>query len=70
MDLAAKALVSLRATGLLTDETMLRLLSIILPDFDVAAELKALAKQKPDEVNRMAQMSADDGNEEDGDDGD
>ena len=70
MDLAAKALVSLRATSLLTDETMLRLLSNVLPDFDVAAELKALATQRPDEVNRMAQMSADDGNEEDGDDGD
>jgi hypothetical protein len=69
MDLAAKALVSLRATSLLTDETMLRLLSHVLPDFDVAAELKALAAQRPDEVNRMAQMSADDGNDEDGDDG-
>ncbi len=72
MDLAAKALVSLRATSLLTDETMLRLLSHVLPDFDVAAELKALAAQKPDEINRMAQMSADDGddgNDEDSNDG-
>lgn len=69
MDLAAKALVSLRATSLLTDETMLRLLSHLLPDFDVAAELKALAAQRPDEVNRMAQMSADDGDDEEGDDG-
>jgi len=56
LDLAARALVSLRATGLLTDETMLRLLSNIVPNFDVAAELMALAKQKPDEVSRMAQM--------------
>jgi len=70
MDLAAKALVSLRATSLLTDETMLRLLSNVLPDFDVTAELKALAAQRPDEVNRMAQMSADDGDDEDGGDGD
>lgn len=63
MDLAAKALVSLRATALLTEETMLRLLSHILPDFDVAAELKALKAQRPDEVARMAAMAG--GNAED-----
>ena len=67
MDLAAKALVSLRATSLLTDETMLRLLSNVLPDFDVTAELKALAAQRPDEVNRMAALVTSD--EEDSNDG-
>lgn len=70
MDLAAKAVVTLGATRLLTDETLLRLLSHVLPDFDVAAEMKALAAQKPDEVGRMAQAAdntADD--TEDGDDG-
>jgi hypothetical protein len=69
LDMAAKALVSLRATSLLTNETMLRLLSAIVPDFDATAELAALAAQKPDEVARMAQMSADDDNEDDGDEG-
>lgn len=68
MDLAAKALVSLRATSLLTEETMLRLLSHVLPDFDVEAELKALKQQRPDEVSRMAQMAGGDADEE-GDDG-
>lgn len=72
LDLAARALVSLRATGLLTDKTMLRLLSNVLPDFDVEAELLALAKQKPDEVKRMAQAQMIDAgdDDEDGDDGD
>lgn len=70
LDLAARSLVSLRATGLLTDETMLRLLSSVLPDFDVEAELAALAKQKPDEVNRMAQMVDAGDDDEDGNDGD
>lgn len=70
MDLAAKAIVTLRATGLLTDETMLRLLSHVLPDFDVAAELKALAAQKPDEVERMAQAATDDGGDDADDEGD
>ena len=41
----ANAVVTLRATGLLTDETLLRLISHVLPDFDVEAELKALAQQ-------------------------
>jgi hypothetical protein len=72
MDLAAKAVVTLGATRLLTDETLLRLLSHVLPDFDVAAEMKALAAQKPDEVGRMAQAAdntADDGSDsEDGGD--
>lgn len=63
IDVVAKAVVALRATGLLTDETMLRLLSHVLPDFDVAAELEALKKQRPDEVDRMAAMAGDDGEE-------
>ncbi len=70
MDMAAKALVSLRATSLLTEETMLRLLSHVLPDFDVAAELKALAKQRPDEVGRMGQMAADNTADDGSDTGD
>lgn len=64
----AKAIVTLRATGILTDETLLRLLSHVLPDFDVEAELAALAQQQPVEVGRMGNRVQDeDGEEDDGD---
>ncbi|HXF64936.1 MAG TPA: hypothetical protein VNK95_25135 [Caldilineaceae bacterium] len=53
----AKALVALRATNLLTDETLLRLLSHVLPDFDVEAELAALQAARPDEVTRMGNLA-------------
>lgn len=43
----ANAVAMLRATSLLTDETLLRLLSHTLPDFDVNAELAALAQPRP-----------------------
>lgn len=63
----AKAITLLRATSLLTDETLLRLLSHVLPDFDVKAELKALKQQRPDEVDRMGSMAQDNEDEEDED---
>jgi hypothetical protein len=55
---AADAVARLKATGLLTEETLLRILSLALPDFDPEAEAKALAAQRaaspqPDEVGRM-----------------
>lgn len=56
----ARAIVALRATGLLTDETLLRLLSHVVPDFDVEAELAALAQGQPDEVGRMGEMAVND----------
>lgn len=55
----ATALVALRATSLLTDETLLRLVAMVLPDFDVQAELKALAQQQPDEIGRMGALAGD-----------
>lgn len=63
----AKAITLLRATSLLTDETLLRMLSHILPDFDVAAELKALKEQQPDEVDRMGNIAQDNQDDEDED---
>lgn len=48
----ANAIVALRATNLLTEATLLRLLSHVLPDFDVQAELEALAQQQTDETAR------------------
>ena len=63
----AKAVVTLRATSLLTDDTLLRLLSHALPDFDIEAELEALKQQRPDEVGRMGNLAQD--NEDGEDDG-
>jgi len=55
---AADAVARLKATGLLTEETLLRILALALPDFDPQAEAEALAAQRaanprPDEVARM-----------------
>ena len=63
-----KAVAALRMTGLLTDETLVRLVSRFLPDFDADAELAALAAERPDEIGRMA-GSAGPGAEEDEDRG-
>lgn len=52
-----KAVAALRMTGLLTDETLLRLVSRFVPDFDVDAEIEALAAGRPDEIERMAAAS-------------
>lgn len=52
-----KAVAALRMTGLLTDETLLRLVSRFVPDFDVDAEIEALAAGRPDEIGRMAAAS-------------
>ena len=59
-----KAVAALRMTGLLTDETLVRLVSRFLPDFDADAELAALVAERPDEIGRMA-GSAGPGAEED-----
>lgn len=55
---AAEAVTRLKAMQLLTEETLLRILALALPDFDPEAEAKALAAQRaaqpqPDEVGRM-----------------
>ena len=49
-----KALATLRTTGLLTDETLLRMFSRFVPGFDMEAELKALQGQMADEMARVA----------------
>lgn len=54
-----KAVAALKATGLLTNETLLRLVSRFLPDFDVDAEILALASEQPDEIGRMANNADD-----------
>lgn len=56
---AADAVTKLRASGLLTEETLLRVLALVLPDFDPEAEVAALAAareaegSRPDEIGRM-----------------
>jgi hypothetical protein len=55
---AADAVTRLRASDLLTEETLLRLLALVLPDFDPEAEARALAKLRasepqPDEIARI-----------------
>lgn len=59
----AAALAALRASGMLSDDTILRLISRFLPDFDVEAEAVALKAQMQDEVRRQA-LAADDGDED------
>lgn len=61
----AKAVAALKVTGLLTDETLLRLVSRFLPDFDADAEIEALAAERPDEIGRMAAGAAGPGDMED-----
>ena len=53
-----KALATLRTTGLLTDETLLRMFSRFVPGFDMEAELKALQGQMADEMARVAASAA------------
>lgn len=61
-----RAIGALRMTGLLTDETLVRLISRFLPDFDVDAELAALATARPDEIGRMVrEMDMEDGDDDD-----
>ena len=55
---AAKALATLRATGLVSDETLLRMFSKFVPDFDVEAELALLAKRRDDELAAVAVNAA------------
>lgn len=55
---AAKAVTALGASNMLTDETLLKLLSQFIPGFDAQAELKALEQQMRDEVNRVAVNAA------------
>ena len=54
-----KAVAALRMTGLLSDETLVRLVSRFVPDFDADAELAALAAGRPDEIGRMAAGAGD-----------
>jgi hypothetical protein len=54
---------AMKASGLLTDETLIRFLGTVLPDFDVEAEIKAveaLQKEKEDIALKMAQDVAGD----------
>lgn len=51
---AAKALAMLRATGLFTDETLIRLFSRFVPGFDAEAELAALKQREAEEMRRVA----------------
>lgn len=63
----ASAVAGLRAAGIMSDETILRLVSRFLPDFDVEAELTALQAQMQDEVARQALAAADEEPEEEPD---
>lgn len=58
---AGDAALKLKALGL-RDETILRLLSLFIPDFDAEAEIKALAAQMRDEVARVGVLAADGAN--------
>jgi hypothetical protein len=53
----AKALTTIKAAGILTPETLLRLFSRFVPDFDADMEIEALKAAQPDEINRMADMA-------------
>lgn len=55
---AAKALAALRMTGLFTDETLLRMFSRFVPDFDVETEIKAMAQRDADEAASVAMNAA------------
>lgn len=54
---AAKALTLLNATGLVTDETLIRLFSRFVPGFDADAELTALEKQKAEQAQQAENMT-------------
>lgn len=51
----AKGMAAMRAIGLLGDESLLRLFSRFVPDFDVETELAQRAGQMRDEAERVAQ---------------
>lgn len=55
---AAKALAALRATGLLSDESLIRLFARFVPDFDAQAEIDRLAELNLDMVGRVADNGA------------
>jgi hypothetical protein len=55
---AAKALATLRATGVFSDETLLRMFSRFVPDFDAEAELALLAKRQDNELAAAATNAA------------
>lgn len=65
----ARAVVTLSAANVVSQETLLRMLASVVPDFDVQAELDALAAQMPDEIGRMDrdEREGDEGREEGGD---
>lgn len=67
---AAKALAALRMTALFTDETLLRMFSRFVPDFDVATELEALEQREADEAASVAVNAAVDGQDDGGGDED
>ena len=54
LESAAKALTMLGATGKFTDETLLRLFSRFVPDFDAEAEIQALGQRMADDLARVA----------------
>lgn len=65
LELAAKALTLLRASGLFSDETLLRLFSRFVPGFDVEAEIKALKEEAAqNEVARIARNAEEDETED------
>lgn len=67
LELAAKALTMLRASGLFTDETLLRLFSRLVPGFDVEAELKALKDEvAQNEIARITRNAEDEESEDEG----
>lgn len=59
LERVARAIVSLKASGLFTEETLLRFVSRFVAGFDWQAEAEALEQlraQMPDEIHRIAQM--------------
>lgn len=65
----ASGAAGLRATGLFSDETILRLVSKFIPGFDVEAEIASLQAQQQDELARQAAAAADDEDEDSEPDG-
>ncbi len=66
---AGDAALKLKALGL-RDETILRLLSLFVPEFDAEAEIRALAVAMRDEMGRVGALAVDGANRIDGIDGD
>ena len=54
---AAKALTMLNATGMLTNETLIRLFSRFVPGFDADAELAAMEQQQADQMQQADNMA-------------